>query len=45
MKKEYNLKDDGFRAVWFEGVKHRDKVIIYMHGAGVDEKTTIEASK
>lgn len=44
MKKRYTLKEDGFCAVWFEGSKYRDKVVIYMSGAKCDEKTTVEAS-
>ncbi|MGN0608695.1 MAG: acyl-CoA thioester hydrolase/BAAT C-terminal domain-containing protein [Oscillospiraceae bacterium] len=45
MKKEYTLKQDGFRAVWFEGTKSRDKAIIYMSGAGCGEEVTVEMSQ
>ena len=45
MKKEYTLKQDGFRGIWFEGTTNRDKVIIYMGGAGCDEKVTLEMSQ
>lgn len=45
MKERYTLKDDGFCAVWYEGNKYRDKVVIYMSGAKCDEKMTIESSK
>ena len=45
MKKEYTLKQDGFRAIWQEGTINHDKVIIYMNGAGCGEKVTIEMSK
>ena len=45
MKREYILEEDGFRAIWFEGKENRDKVIIYMSGAGINEKITIDASK
>ena len=45
MKREYILEKDGFRAIWFEGNENRDRVIIYMSGAGINEKMTIDASK
>lgn len=45
MKKEYTLKQDGFRAVWHEGTENRDKVIIYMNGAGCGEDVTHEMSQ
>ena len=45
MKREYILEKDGFRAIWFEGNENRDRVIIYMSGARINEKMTIDASK
>ena len=45
MKAQYTLKEDGFRGIWFEGDKYRDKVIIYMMGAKCGEEDTIQASK
>ena len=45
MKKEYTLKQDGFRAIWFEGTVNRDKAIIYMGGAGCSEEVTLEMSQ
>lgn len=45
MKKEYTLKQDGFRAVWQEGTHNRDKVVIYMNGAECDEDVTLEVSQ
>lgn len=45
MKKEYTLKEDGFRAIWHEGKENRDKVIIYMNGACCGENVTLEMSQ
>lgn len=45
MKKEYTLKQDGFRAVWYDGTLNRDKAIIYMSGAGCGEEVTFEMSQ
>ena len=45
MKEQYTLQEDGFRAIWFEGGKHRDKAIIYMTGAKCGEEDTIQSSK
>lgn len=44
MKQQYTLKADGFRAIWFEGDKYRDKVIIYMGGAKCNEKICVDSS-
>lgn len=45
MKKEYTLEQDGFRGIWFEGKENKEKAVIYMHGAAVGEKMTLDASK
>lgn len=45
MKKYYNIKEDGFQAYWFEGTKNKDKVIIWMHGSGMNEKHCLADSK
>ena len=45
MKKEYTLSEDGFRAIWCEGGTFRDKVIIYMGGAKMSEKQTLQAAQ
>jgi len=44
MKSQYTLKQDGFRALWREGTTNRDKVIIYMNGAGCSEELTFTMS-
>ena len=38
MKSVYTLKEDGFSAYWFEGSKHKEKAIIWMHGSAMNEK-------
>ena len=38
MKDSYNVKEDGFEARWFPGTTHADRVIIWMHGSGMNEK-------
>ncbi len=45
MKDSYSLKTDGFSAYWFEGSKHKDKAIIWMHGSGMNEKHCLADSK
>lgn len=45
MKAQYTLKEDGFRGIWFEGGKYRDKAIIYMTGAKCGEEDTIQSSQ
>lgn len=45
MKEQYTLEEDGFRGIWFEGDKYRDKVIIYMTGAKCGEEDTIHSSE
>lgn len=37
MKNSYHWKEDGFEARWFEGTSHKEKVIIWMHGSGMNE--------
>ena len=45
MKDYYHIKEDGFRADWFEGTTHREKVIIWMHGSGMNEKHCLADSE
>ena len=41
MKSSYHLKEDGFEARWFEGTDHKGKVIIWMHGSGMNGKNCL----
>ena len=45
MKKFYSLKEDGFQAYWFEGTTNREKVVIWMHGSGMNEKHCLADSE
>ena len=45
MKSSYHLKEDGFEARWFEGTGHKEKVIIWMHGSGMNEKYCLADSE
>ena len=38
MKAVYTLNEDGFSAYWFEGSKHKEKAIVWMHGSAMNEK-------
>lgn len=43
--KEFNLQDDGFKGTFYEGSSNRDKVVIYLGGAGLNEKITNNSSR
>ena len=45
MKGFYSVKEDGFQAYWFEGTAHKDRVIIWMHGSGMNERHCLADSK
>ena len=45
MKGFYSVKEDGFQAYWFEGTAHKDKVVIWMHGSGMNERHCLADSK
>ena len=45
MKNSYTVKEDGFQAYWFEGTTNREKVIIWMHGSGMNEKHCLKDSE
>ena len=45
MKESYRVSEDGFEARWFEGTDHKDKVIIWMHGSGMNEKHCLADSE
>lgn len=45
MKSSYHLKEDGFEARWFAGTSHKEKVIIWMHGSGMNEKYCMKDSE
>jgi dienelactone hydrolase len=38
LKAVYTLNEDGFSAYWFEGSKHKEKAIVWMHGSAMNEK-------
>lgn len=44
MKREFTLTDDGFKGIFYEGLKNKDKAIIYIGAAGTDEEMTNNAS-
>ena len=45
MKDFYSVKEDGFQAYWFEETTNREKVVIWMHGSGMNEKRCIADSE
>ena len=45
MKNYYSVNEDGFQAYWFEGTTDREKVIIWMHGSGMNEKRCLSDSE
>ncbi len=45
MKQQYTVKDDGFRAVWFEVSTYKEHAVIYMTGAKCSEKMTTDSAR
>lgn len=45
MKNSYTVKENGFQAYWFEGTTNREKVIIWMHGSGMNENHCLKDSE